>query len=72
METPGPLEESDHKYGSESSCVLGSDSGFDFEEEHGMNVVDSEDVGQKCEVDHLPLEGPKCDGEANKNGDICD
>ena len=50
----------------------GSDSGFDFEEEHGTKVVDSEDVGQKCEVDHLPLEGPECDGEANKNGDICD
>ena len=51
--------------------MLGSDSDFDFEEEHGTKVVDSEDVGQKCEADHLPLVGTKCDGEANKNGDIC-
>ena len=58
LETPGPSEESDHKYGSESSCVLASDSNLDFKKEHGTKDVDSEDVGQKCEVDHLPLEGP--------------
>ena len=71
MERRGPSEESDHKCGSGSLCALGSDSDFDFEEEHGTKVVDSEDVGQKCEADHLPLVGTKCDGEANKNGDIC-
>ena len=37
-----------------------------------MKDVDSKDVGQKFEVDYLPLEGPKCDEEANKNGDIFD
>ena len=72
METLGPSEESDHKYGSESSCVLASDSNFDFKKEHGTKDVDSEDVGQKCEVDHLPLEGPECDDEANKNGNTFD
>ena len=51
--------------------MLGSDSDFDFEEEHGTKVVDSEYVGQKCEADHLPLVGTECDGEANKNSDIC-
>ena len=71
MERRGPSEESDHKCGPGSFCVLGSDSDFDFEEGHGTKVVDSEDVGQKCEADHLPLEGPECEGKANKNGDIC-
>ena len=72
MERPGPSEESDHKYGSESSCVLASDSNFDFEKEHGMKDVDSEWSQPLCEVNHLPLEGPECDEEANKNGDIFD
>ena len=52
--------------------MLAFDNNFDFKKEHGTKDVDSEDVEQKCEVDHLPLEGPKCDDEVNKNGDIFD
>ena len=52
--------------------MLTSDSNFDFEKERGAKDVDNKEAEQKCKVDHLPLEGPECDEEANKNGDIFD